>query len=74
MKYKIVKKESRFGEVIDFIKTESSESIYIVERGKEYKLRRTTAAVWDISVDSYSTLLEAEVAILSGDIVFKMGR
>lgn len=74
MKYKIVKKESRFGEVIDSIKTESSENIYIVERGKEYKLRRTTATVWDISVDSYSTLLEAEAALLSGDIVFKMGR
>lgn len=74
MKYKIVSKESRYGEVIDFVKTSDRETIHIVERLGTYKLRRVrnTPWIWDLSKEAYSTLKEAEAALLSGDVDFKL--
>lgn len=76
MKYEIASKESKYGEVIDFIKTTGGDTIHIVERPGGYKLRRARTApwIWDISNDFYTTLAEAEEALLSGEVSFKLDR
>lgn len=74
MLYKIISKESVYGEVTDRIKTEDGDSIYIVARGSQFKLRRTRNTkdtfIWDLSRNTYDSLKEAEAALLSGNIEF----
>lgn len=74
MLYKIIAKKSRYGEVTDWIKTEDGDSIYIVTRGDQFKLRRCRSTkntfVWDLSRDAYDTLDKAKAALLSGDVEF----
>lgn len=78
MKYKIEKKESIYGEVIDNIITENAENMYIVKRDKCYRIRRTCSKrngwIWDLSKDTYNTPKEAECALLSGRVTFIMGK
>lgn len=76
MKYEILKKENRYGEVIDFIVTKNAGNMYIVERNGVYRIRRINNTVnegwvWDLSEDVYNTLKEAECALLSCCVKFK---
>lgn len=78
MKYEILKKENRYGEVIDYIVTKNAGVMYIVERNGGYRIRRinntgTDGWIWDLSEDVYNNLKEAECALLSCCVTFKIG-
>lgn len=77
MRYEILTKESRFGDVIDFIKTKNAGNMYIVERNGCYRIRRVHSQkdgdfIWDLSNDAYNTLEEAESALLSCCVSFNI--
>ena len=75
MKYEIAEKRSVYGEVIDFIKTTENDTLHIVDRDTGYRIRRTSSNpwAWDLSETVYYSLEEAEDALLSGNIPFRLG-
>lgn len=76
MMYTIATQKSVYGEVIDRITTTDKENIYIVKRKDKFKLRRTFSDditfIWDLSDNTYNTLEEAEKALLSGNVIFRL--